>query len=116
MHTLVPGDLDGHVRGQEEALRAGMAKIRSALPLSFALTPWVKRMRRTEGGGQHFDHDKKSRDLLAGTLRKAARSGLRGGKFEKCNNFFNGVYDNLSDSVYNNSLEKSFFIHRVSFP
>ena len=115
MHTLVPGDLNGHLRGQEEALRAVMAKIRSDLPLSFALTPWVKRMRRTEGG-QHFDHDKKSRDPLAGTLGKAAQSGLRGGEFQKCNNFFNGVYSNLSDSVYNNSLEESFFSHRVPFP
>ena len=112
---LVPGDLDGHVRGQDEAWRAGMAKIRSALPLSFALTSWAKRTRRTEGGKQ-FHHDKKRRDPLAETLGKAAQSGLRGGEFEKCHNFLNGVYDNLSDCVYNNSLEESFFIHRVPFP
>ena len=71
---------------------------------------------KDRGGGKHFHHDKKSRDPLAGTLGKAAQSGLRGGEFEKCNNFFYGVYSNLSDSVYNNSLEESFFIHRVPFP
>ena len=71
---------------------------------------------KDRGGGQHFHHDKKSRDPLAGTLGKAAQSGLRGGEFEKCNIFLNGLYDYTSDSVYNDSLEESFFIHRVPFP
>ena len=71
---------------------------------------------KDRGGGNIFIMTKKSRDPLAGTLGKAAQSGLRGGKFEKCNNFFYGVYSNLSDSVYNNSLEESFFNHRVPFP
>ena len=93
-----------------------MAKIRSALPLSFALTPWVKRMRRTEGGGNIFIMTKKAETRSPGRSAKRLRAASEGVNLKNVIIFFYGVYSNLSDSVYNNSLEESFFIHRVPFP
>ena len=77
-HILVPADLDGHLCGQDEARRTGMAKIRSALPLSFASTPWAKRMRRTEGGGNIFIMTKKAETRSPGRSAKRLRAASEG--------------------------------------
>ena len=73
---LVPGDLDGHVRGQDEAWRAGRAKIRSALLVCF--DAMSKADAKDRGGGNIFIMTKKAETRSPGRSAKRLRAASEG--------------------------------------
>ena len=81
-HLLVPADLDGHVRGQDEAWRAGRAKIRSALPqLPLSLVCFDamgEADAKDRGGGNIFIMTKKAETRSPGRSAKRLRAASEG--------------------------------------
>ena len=75
-HLLVPGDLDGHVRGQDEAWRAGKDQVSSSALVCFDALGEADAKDR--GGGNIFIMTKKAETRSPGRSAKRLRAASEG--------------------------------------